>query len=125
MSESRDFAAKEYRRQIDHNLSAVIEIEEVAYHRNGVCGEGFHLVKFIDSVEGPMLGVLFAPDYDEEGESVGLRGSNGRCAIMQRDKLNDGVIAFLENSWRGDHWEDVLRDACKDWSDAKYAWVNA
>ena len=116
----RDFAAVEYKRQIDHNLSAIIEIEEVAYHRNGICGEGFHLVKFTDSVEGPMLGVLFAPDYDEDGYNP---KSNGRCAIMQRDKLKDDVIAFMANSWRGDHWEDVLRQAIKDHDDAKYAWV--
>lgn len=104
-----------YNRQIDNNLSAILEIEEIAYHRNGICGEGFHLVKFTDSIEGPMLGVVFALEGNE------VAPWNGRCAIMQRDKLNDGVIAFGANSWRGDHWEEPLRQAIKDDSDAKWA----
>ena len=76
---------------------------KVDYHRNGVCGEGFHVATF-DMKRGnerhKMVGILF--------------GDAGQCAILDIDMLSANNIEFGEgNSWRGDHFEDELRDAIK------------
>jgi hypothetical protein len=73
-----------------------ITIEEVAYHRNGISGEGFHVVTFRHGQE-PMVAVVF------DGE--------GQVAIFNRDMLRDGVITFGTNSYRGDVFEPFLRAA--------------
>jgi len=43
-----------------------LTIKEVSYHRNGVCGEGFHAINFIDhelkgdeNKDALMLGIVF------------------------------------------------------------------
>lgn len=76
-----------------------ITVTQVAYHRNGICGEGFHAVLFTDAEHGPMVGVVF----DERGQ----------CAVLQVPKLSDPAIGvrFGLNSWRGDNYEDALRKA--------------
>ena len=73
-----------------------IHIEEVAYHRNGISGEGFHVVTFRYGPT-PMVGVVFT--------------GAGQVAVFDRALLGQGTIAFLENSWRGDEFAAVLRDA--------------
>ena len=79
----------------------IIKVKEIAYHRNGICGEGFHVVTFTQAEYGQthnMLGILF------EG--------SGRCAVLDVDQTAAGNIAFANgNSWRGDHFEDDLRKA--------------
>ena len=74
-----------------------VKILEVAYHRNGVGGEGFYVVRFEERTAGEMVGIIFA------GE--------GQCAVLSVPKLTEGVIAFLKNSWRGDVFEPHLRRA--------------
>ncbi|MBY0460511.1 MAG: hypothetical protein K2V38_24615 [Gemmataceae bacterium] len=72
-------------------------IDDIACHRNGVCGAPFHAVRFRDPETGPMIGVVFdAPHH---------------VAVFQLDRLAQGVIAFGENSWRGDRYEPALRAA--------------
>ena len=75
-----------------------ISVQEVAYHRNGIGGEGFHVVTF-DSGLHELVGVVF------EGE--------GRVAVFDRRRLGVGTIAFGDNSWRGDQFEVALRRAIK------------
>jgi hypothetical protein len=73
---------------------------EVAYHRNGVCGEGFHVVRFTCSeAAGEFIAVRF-----EDAE-----GDNCRCAVFNVPMPAEGNIAFaMGNSWRGGHFiEDV------------------
>lgn len=74
-----------------------IKINSIAYHRNGVCGEGFHAVLFKCPDNGEMVATVF----DEAGQ----------CAVLQLAGLAAGTVAFGENSWRGDHYEDELRAA--------------
>ncbi len=76
-------------------------IEEIAYHRNGVGGNSFYVVKFTGTEGGNMLGVVFDEPYT--------------VAVFDRDLLAKGVIAFRENSWRGDHFEPELREAIAYW----------
>lgn len=40
------------------NYAGALRIEEIAYHRNGVCGEGFHVVKFIED-GARKIGIVF------------------------------------------------------------------
>jgi len=85
-----------------------MKIIKVAYHRNGVCGEGFNVVTFnykdIDTrpvKNRHMIGVLF----EEQGQ----------CAVLDIDELTKDNIEFASgNSWRGDHFEVELRQKIKD-----------
>lgn len=73
------------------------EVKEIAFHRNGVSGEGFYVVKFYDRSVGDMLGIVF----DEPG-----------CvAVFNKYSLDLGDIGFASNSWRGDYFEPFLRKA--------------
>lgn len=86
-------------------MSDDIKIMEIAHHRNGVAGAPFSVVKFVCPENGPMVGIVFALDDDDDF------GWDGRCAVFQSDLLADGIIAFGQNSWRGDHYEIPLRKA--------------
>jgi hypothetical protein len=82
-----------------------IQVEGVAYHRNGVGGAGFYVVAFrwaeTDDEPRPMIGILF------EGAC--------RVAVMDREQARIGNI-FMHptdqhdggNAWRGDHFQRVL-----------------
>jgi len=76
-----------------------LTIIECAYHRNGVSGAGFHVVKF---------------DYTDEDKQVlhmvGILFGKTQCAVLDIDELQKGNIGFAEgNSWRGDNFEKQLR----------------
>ena len=75
-----------------------VKVEDVAFHRNGIGGEPFAVVLFTnhDGKENrEMLGIVFdAP---------------GHVAVLDAELLFDGVIAFGENSHRGDVFEPQLR----------------
>lgn len=97
-----------------------IQIEEIAYHRNGISGAGFFVVKFIDTdvpkpktrlidkmnqiegAEGRMIGIVFDEPY--------------HVAVFDRGLLAQDVIAFGRNSFRGDYYEDALRKAVESFS---------
>jgi hypothetical protein len=75
-----------------------IKVEAVASHRNGMAGAPFHTVLFTDE-NGPMLGIVFKEQC--------------HVAVLHRDKLAKGDIAFRSNSWRGDLYEAELRQAIR------------
>lgn len=79
-----------------------MKINEVHYHRNGISGEPFHVVKFTEKKTN-FIGVVFPLD---DGDTW-----NGRVAVFDLDLLAQGNIAFGENSWRGDTYESALRQA--------------
>lgn len=98
----------------------MITIEEIAYHRNGISGAGFFVVKFIDKevgkpktrlidkvnqiegARGQMIGIVFdAPYY---------------VAVFDRGLLAQDIITFGRNSFRGDYYEDDLRKAVESFS---------
>lgn len=82
-----------------------LKIQEIAFHRNGVCGAGFYAVRFRwtpddSGVEESFLGIVF----DGPGE----------CAIIGLDRIASQGVEFAGgNSWRGDRFEDDLREAIK------------
>ena len=82
---------------------------KVAHHRNGVGGEPFHCVIFDNTEDGKtnrMLAVRFA---DDEGQGY----QNTRIAVFDIALLNDSVIEFGQNSFRGDHFADDIDQAIK------------
>ena len=83
-----------------------IEVLECEYHRNGIGGEGFYAIRFRwlnreDSPPCVMLAVLF----DEPGQ----------CAVIDPTMAagDEGTVRFGTNSWRGDTFEDQLREHVK------------
>lgn len=96
-----------------------INVEQVEYHRNGVSGEPFFVVKFTAKVDGHarnFVATLF-PEYLSDREDGGDqyvwgpelgKFYNPRCAVLDADLVGQGVIDFGANSWRGDHYSDEL-----------------
>ena len=72
----------------------MLKIQQIEYHRNGVCGNGFYVVKFKRNRQN-MLAIVF--------------DTPGNVAVFDLNLLAKGNITFGENSWRGDNFEDWLR----------------
>lgn len=90
----------------------ISKIEEVVYHRNGICGTPFHVVTF-RQFEDPKL----TPDEQPKMVAIVFEG-RGQVAVFNRELLGRGVIEFglMEdggNSWRGDQFESELRAAIR------------
>ncbi len=88
-----------------------LTIENIDYHRNGVSGEGFFAVTFLNEEDGEtkkMVGTVFDND--------------GFCAVYDRALLATGDIAFGSNSWRGDRFESQLREAIEQYRVNNYKW---
>lgn len=89
-----------------------IDIHEVAYHRNGIAGEGFYAICFSwddDGTYRKMLGVVFPDDNDSFGYNP---RANPHTAVFDVNELAVDNIAFARgNSWRGDRFDHDLRDA--------------
>ena len=80
-----------------------MKVLEVARHRNGICGEPFYVIRFIDN-----------PDGHEENFIATLFDESGQCAVIGLDRIATmGVTMAKGNSWRGDHYETELREYCK------------
>ena len=86
-----------------------------SFHRNGVGGEGFYVITFewiVNSRFSPalltprhMIATLFSHREDETGTKI-----SGRCAVLDIDECKKDNIKFANgNSWRGDHFEPIMR----------------
>ena len=86
-----------------------VKIRTIAYHRNGVCGNGFHVVLF-DYKQGRHWLRMCATVFEELGS----------IAVLDLNLTNKGNVAFANgNSWRGDHYEPVIRKAIAEWNEAE------
>ena len=74
-----------------------INVLKVDYHRNGVAGNGFHVVLFKHD-KTLKVGIVFP--------------EQGNVAVLDVGLLHEGTIESGENSWRGDDFEPALRVAC-------------
>jgi hypothetical protein len=95
-------AQAEQFQKIDQELEP-IKVFDVAYHRNGVSGNGFHVVLFADTERATnptLVGIVFQ--------------ERGNCAVLDIGKLASGDIAFGSNSYRGHVYEAALRFAIAD-----------
>lgn len=80
----------------------LIQVKQIEYHRNGICGEPFYVVKFIWINTGQdMLAVVFDDAM--------------HTAVFDATKLRLGDSGFGSNSWRGDNFDAPLRNAIIDW----------
>lgn len=76
-----------------------IKLVQCEYHRNGICGLGFHAILF-DWKDGKVKRRMLATLFDEPGA----------CAVLEVAPLSTKVgVTFGENSWRGDDFEKELR----------------
>jgi hypothetical protein len=74
------------------------------YHRNGISGNGFHVVIF-DWTE---------PNDAQKNMCAFLFEETGSIAVTQIDMLKEHNIEFAcGNSWRGDHFEGAIREFIK------------
>lgn len=92
------------------NRKVTINVKQIEFHRNGIAGEGFYAILFTSDSDG-MGGV--------EGDSLfvaTLFDEPGYCAVLRVPDLSeaDKGVTFGINSWRGDVFEDELRQAVKN-----------
>lgn len=80
-------------------MKMIKKVIDVAYHRNGISGTGFHVVLFIDrETKQKMIGVVVTGDNNPHN-----------AFVLSVDKLADDDIAFGSNSWRGDNYSQELK----------------
>ncbi len=96
-----------------YNDTQKLVIHEIAHHRNGISGVPFNIIKFHDATPGEdheMMAIMF--DQEEYAKSL-KKGefTNPYCAVLDTDLLAKGVIAFMQNSWRGDDYSEALSAA--------------
>jgi hypothetical protein len=114
-------------------------IVQVAYHRNGVGGAGFHAVIFEYDDRRCICGAFASLGVTGTGQDVCVNQRDeghppfqivttparmvasvfdepGHIAVYRIDYLGNPEIgvAFGENSWRGDQYEAELRAAIRD-----------
>ena len=81
-----------------------VAIKSIAYHRNGVSGIGFHAITFTMREAGKPRDMVAA-----------VFPERGAVAVLDTDLVSKGVVAFGDNSWRGDWFEPDLRKAITAW----------
>lgn len=100
------------------SLEGPIVIEQVAWHRNGVGGVGFHVVLFSEPKEERRMLAVVYPLYEQgNGPADEGRTWNGLVSVFNRALLAQDVIAFGDNSWRGDRYESALRRGIALWEE--------
>jgi len=94
-----------------------MKVNKIDYHRNGVCGAGFFVGLIEDEDKSTKLFVHF-PDHDKDGYVK--NGDSVMTAILDADLVGKHVTEFMVNSWRGDHYHDLVVDKImKDEKDDK------
>lgn len=93
-------------------------IEEVAFHRNGIAGEGFYAVRFtadIEPVSRQESNIWGMPESSGQRDARFLAilfDGPGQCAVVCLDLMESCGVKFAGgNSWRGDQYEPELRKA--------------
>ena len=83
-----------------------LDIQEIAWHRNGISGLGFYTIRFRwNPEESTEMENFLAIVFDEPGA----------CAVIGLDRIATQGVAFAGgNSWRGDHFEGELRKAIEN-----------
>jgi hypothetical protein len=81
------------------------------YHRNGVCGEGFHAINFTvkfgdgtpDAYEGDLIGIYIPKTDEETGEDKNTFSE--QCYVVKPTRP--------DLCYRGDHFEPQIREIVK------------
>ena len=88
-----------------------IKVTSVAYHRNGVGGNGFHVVLFTEG-----------RGADKDTKVATVFPERGSIAVLSVPLLAEGNITFGVNSWRGDTYESDIRAAIRQWTIDTYGY---
>ena len=80
-----------------------IRFEDAAYHRNGICGEGFWHIAF--------------SFLDDRGNRV-----DARCVLFEDTGCCAVLTAGLGECWRGDNFEPEMRSFVASPAAARMAW---
>ena len=75
-----------------------MKLKSVAYHRNGVAGEGFHAIAFTDKIDGVKRDMI-----------ASVFSQHGCVSVMDAVMAAAGNVERGINSWRGDDYEPQLR----------------
>lgn len=86
----------------------MMKVQQLDYHRNGVSGEGFH-VGIVDFTEDGQQREILVIRFPREASSGGIL-----CAAFDLSLLDQREIRFAHNSWRGDHFADVMDEAIQE-----------
>ena len=78
-----------------------LQIIDMDYHRNGVSGLPFRVALVDDANQSDVKVVIM---FEAEGHT----------AVLSLNKLMDEDISFGSNSWRGDLYEEALRQEMFD-----------
>jgi hypothetical protein len=78
-----------------------LQIIDMDYHRNGVAGLPFK-VALVDDPE------------QSDTKLIIIFEAEGHTAVLSLNKLMDEDISFGSNSWRGDWYEEALRQEMYD-----------
>jgi hypothetical protein len=78
-----------------------LTINSIEYHRNGIAGEGFHMVQF--DLRGSWL-------RTPQALTAVVFETSRYCAVIDPTDPN--------NKWRGDQFESQLREAIEEYNDS-------
>lgn len=78
-----------------------MKVKEMNYHRNGISGLGFY-VGIVEEEGREMLVIRFPKE--ESDDKIG----NVVCAAFDLSLLDKREIRFMHNSFRGDHYHEVM-----------------
>ena len=104
-----------------------MNIESVAYHRNGIGGDPFYAVLFHDpKVAGSrFIGIvpsIYVPASDgEDADLTPTYNSDSGCVpcyVLDVRLAAQGNIEFGSNSWRGDNYFPELVEAAQTHAEA-------
>ena len=91
-------------------MTTKVNVTDVKWHRNGISGEGFHVVLF-GWVDGKKNRKMVATVFGANEKKPSMR-----TAVFDRDELAAGNVAFAGgNSWRGDYFAEALNDAITEY----------
>lgn len=94
-----------------------MRLVKIAYHRNGLMGEGFHAVAFRYRFEGKerrMIATVFSSHEPDPGD---VHPCTGRLAVLDADYSATGLLDYPLNQWRGDDFEPQLRQWIATWAE--------
>lgn len=84
-------------------------VKELDYHRNGVSGLGFY-VGIVESIEDGVKKEMLVVRFPESADDL---IGNVVCAAFDLAKLDKREIRFVHNSFRGDHFHEVMDKAIR------------
>lgn len=80
------------------------KLVSLQYHRNGVSEAGFYVAIIKEKEEGCAEREMLVIQTDDT------------CLAFDLKLLDERNIKFMENSWRGDYYRDIMKKHISEWS---------